>query len=130
VFALDTNTLVYFFKGLGRVSEHLLAEAPAEVAIPSVVLYELELGIAQSSQPAKRRKQLDTLLGVVVVLPFDAEAARSAARIESALRTSGTPIGPRDVLIAGTAVAHRATLITHNMREFRRVHGLSVLDWF
>ena len=130
MYALDTNTLVYLFKGAGHVGERLLAESPADVAIPSVVLYEVELGIALSSQPAKRRKQLDALLGAVTVLPFEEAAARSAAHIESTLRSAGTPIGPRDVLIAGTALAHRATLVTHNVREFRRVRGLSLTDWF
>lgn len=130
MFALDTNTLVYLFKGTGRVGERLLAESPADIAIPSVVLYELELGIALSSQPAKRRKQLDILLGAVTILPFEEASAKSAAHVESALRSAGTPIGPRDVLIAGTALAHRATLVTHNVREFRRVRGLAVTDWF
>ncbi len=50
MFALDTNTLIYFFRGTGRVQDRLLAVPPAEVAIPSVVLYELEVGIAQSSR--------------------------------------------------------------------------------
>jgi tRNA(fMet)-specific endonuclease VapC len=95
-----------------------------------VVVYELELGIALSSQPAKRRKQLDVLLDAVTVLPFEEAAAKSAANIESTLRSAGSPIGPRDVLIAGTALAHRTTLVTHNLREFKRVRGLSVTDWF
>ena len=47
--ALDTNTLVYYFKGLGRVKDRLLSMSPADIAIPSVVLYELEVGIAQSN---------------------------------------------------------------------------------
>ena len=42
--ALDTNTLIYFFKGMGRVAESMLDQPPSEVAIPSVVLYELEFG--------------------------------------------------------------------------------------
>ena len=130
MYALDTNTLVYLFKGMGRVGDHLLAESPADVAIPSVVIYELELGIVQSTQPAKRRKQLDSIAAAVIVLPFDEASAKRAAQIESALRAAGTPIGPHDVLIAGTALAHQATLVTHNGREFRRVEGLSVVDWF
>jgi len=130
MYALDTNTLIYWFKGLGRVGQRLLAESPSNVAIPSVVLYEVELGIALSTQSAKRRKQLDALLGVVTVLPFEETAAKSSAQIESTLRAAGTPIGPFDVLIAGTALANRAVLITHNVREFRRVRGLQVADWF
>ena len=46
------------------------------------------------------------------------------------LERLGTPIGPFDVLIAGTARAHGATLITHNTREFGRIEGLAVEDWY
>jgi tRNA(fMet)-specific endonuclease VapC len=35
-----------------------------------------------------------------------------------------------DTLIAGTALAHRATLVTRNMGEFSRVEGLQVEDWY
>ncbi|HEY7334237.1 MAG TPA: type II toxin-antitoxin system VapC family toxin [Bryobacteraceae bacterium] len=130
IFAPDTNTIIYYFKGLGRVAESFLSVAPAEIAIPSVVLYELEAGIAQSNQPTKRRAQLDELLDVITIMPFDAPSARSAAKLEASLRAAGLPIGPKDVLIAGTALAHEATLVTHNVREFRRVRGLHVVDWF
>lgn len=129
MFALDTNTLIYFFKGIGRVKEHLLATPPEEIAIPAIVLYELEVGIAQSSQPAKRRPQLELLLGVVTVLPFDPKAARRAAEVASSLGRSGKVIGPMDTLIAGTALANDVTLVTHNTREFRRVRGLQLVDW-
>jgi predicted nucleic acid-binding protein len=40
------------------------------------------------------------------------------------------PIGPFDGLIAGTALAEKATLVTHNTREFGRVGGLSLVDWY
>lgn len=32
MFALDTNTVIYFFKGMGRVAERLLETPPREVA--------------------------------------------------------------------------------------------------
>ncbi len=41
----------------------------------------------------------------------------------------GKPIGPNDTLIAATARAHDATLITHNIGEFSRVAGLQTEDW-
>ena len=89
MFLLDTNTLIYFFKGQGKVAERLLATPPAEVAISAVSLYEIEVGIAKSAQSAKRRRQFDTFLAVVSVLPFDRPAARAAATV----RGAGTP-GP------------------------------------
>jgi tRNA(fMet)-specific endonuclease VapC len=35
-----------------------------------------------------------------------------------------------DVLIAGTAIALQATLVTHNIKEFSRVSGLTIVDWY
>ncbi len=129
-FALDTNTLIYFFKGLGNVADRMLATPPTDIRIPAIVVYELEAGIAKSSAPAKRRQQLDELLNTVELLPFDRSAARHAAEIRVWLERRGTPIGPMDTLIAATALANQATLVTHNTREFERVPALQVIDWF
>lgn len=130
MFLLDTNTVIYFFKGKGRVRERLSATRPADVAISAVSLYEIEVGIAKSTHPAQRRKQLDQFLGVVAVLPFDRSVARTAAEVRADLEKRGLPIGPLDNLIAGIALAHRATLVTHNTREFSRLAGLHVIDWY
>jgi tRNA(fMet)-specific endonuclease VapC len=127
---LDTNTLIYFFKGQGRVMERLLAHSPQEIGVPAIVIYELEVGIAKSTSPAKRRRQLAELLAVVTILPFGAAEARQAASIRATLAQAGTPIGPYDILIAGTALAHGGRLATHNVKEFNRVPGLSLEDWY
>ena len=120
--ALDTNTVIYFFKGMGRVAENLGKEAPRDIAIPAVVLYELEVGIARSSHPRQRRESLDALLEVIHILPFDESAASASAELRG--------LGPIDTLIAGTALAHSATLVTHDTKEFSRVRGLRLLDWY
>ena len=130
MFALDTNTLIYYFKGAGRVTARMSALAPSEISIPVVVLYELETGIAKSQQPQKRRRQLDALLAVTKILPFDRAAARQSAQLRAALEKHGTPMGPIDLLIAGTAIAHTATLVTRNTVEFARVPGLRLIDWY
>jgi tRNA(fMet)-specific endonuclease VapC len=130
MYALDTNTLIYFCKGLGQVAARLLATPPSEIVIPSIVVFELEVGIQKSTSPATRRQQLDELKIVVAVAPFDEAAARAAARVRADLESVGMPIGPFDTLIAGTALARGATLVTHNADEFGRVEGLRVEDWF
>jgi tRNA(fMet)-specific endonuclease VapC len=122
VLALDTNTVIYFFKGMGRVAGNLGKEAPRDIAIPAVVLYELEVGIARSSRPRQRRESLDALLDVIHILPFDERAASASGGMQG--------LGPLDTLIAGTALAHSATLVTHNTKEFSRVRGLRLLDWY
>lgn len=111
------------------MARRLEATPPREVGIPTVVLYELAVGIARSAEPERRRRALATLLQLVRVLPFDEASARAAADVRMRLEAAGTPIGPIDTLIAGTALAHSATLVTHNTREFSRVPGLRIVDW-
>lgn len=130
MYLLDTNTLIYFFKGQGRVAERLLSTPPTEVAIPALAVYEIEVGIAKSAQPAKRRRQLAELLSAIKVLPFDQAAASAAAGVRATLEGRGHPIGPLDTLIAGTAISQRATLVTRNTREFKRVSRLVLTDWY
>lgn len=130
MWVLDTNTLIYFFKGQGRVSDRLLSHPPGDIGIPAIVLYELEVGIAKSTSPRKRREQLKALADVTRVLPIGPAEAESAARIRVNLEKRGTPIGPYDLLIAGTAQAENATLVTRNTREFGRIKKLQVEDWY
>ena len=130
MYALDTNTVIYFFKNVGHVAEHLFSLPPHEIALPSVVLYELEVGIAKSTAPEKRRAQLNELLTVVRVLPFSENEAAISAKVRATLEQAGTPIGPLDMMIAGTALANNAILVTHNTKEFSRINSLSLEDWF
>jgi tRNA(fMet)-specific endonuclease VapC len=130
MYALDTNSVSYFLKGRGRVAEHLLAQPPSNVGLPSVVLYELEYGAARSQAPADLKARLDALLRILRVLPFAEAEARAAARIRASLEREGKPIGPIDVLVAATALEQHAVLVTHNAKEFRRVKGLRVEDWY
>lgn len=130
MYVLDTNTLIYFFKGSGRVAERMLNEAPTDIGIPAVVIFELLTGIAKSVSPKKRTGQLNSLLDAIRVLPFSIEEAKSSAAIRAQLEKKGTPIGPFDVLIAGTAMANRAILVSRNLAEFNRIDGLKTEDWF
>lgn len=130
MYIIDTNTLIYFFKGMGGVPDKLLAVSPKDIAIPSVVLYELEYGIEKSTSPRKRQAQLKELCSLIEILPFEEEAARIAASIRAMLEKKGTPIGPCDVLIAATALANRGVLVTNNTKEFARVSGLKLENWY
>jgi tRNA(fMet)-specific endonuclease VapC len=130
MFVLDSNCLIYYFKRQGRVVESFLETPPREIAIPVVALYELETGIVKSRFPERNRAQLDEVVSRITTLPFGLPEARASARVRASLEAKGTPIGPIDILIAGTALSHGATLVTHNTREFKRVEGLSLVDWY
>lgn len=130
MFVLDTNTLIYFFKGQGKVSERLLATSPQLIAVSTITLFELETGLLKSNSNAVRRQQIDALVNAVKVLPVNQTVAEVSAKIRFELEAKGLPIGPLDTLIAGTALSAKASIVTRNVREFARVTGLTVVDWF
>ncbi|WP_250658086.1 type II toxin-antitoxin system tRNA(fMet)-specific endonuclease VapC [Alkalimarinus coralli] len=130
MYVLDTNTLIYFFKGMGNVNQRLLSVLPKDIGIPSVVVYELEYGIAKSTSPNKRQKQLEELISLVNVLPFNEQEAKNSANIRAKLEKQGAPIGPYDTLIAGTALSVNGILVTNNTKEFERVKHLKLENWY
>jgi len=130
MYLLDTNSVIYFFKGMGKVAENLFSHTPKEIVIPTIVIYELETGIAKSNAPEKRRAQLQLLLEQIEILHFGVEEAKAAASVRASLEKCGMPIGPIDTLIAGCAKANRLTLVTRNIKEFQRVEGLDMVDWY
>jgi tRNA(fMet)-specific endonuclease VapC len=129
MYALDTNTVLDYFKRKGGVGAKLLAVPPGEVALPAVAAYEVWVGVIGSQNAQRRQAEYEQFLSVVEVLPLDAAACRRAAELRVALERKGEAIGPMDTLIAAIALAHGATLVTRNVREFERVPGLTVVNW-
>jgi tRNA(fMet)-specific endonuclease VapC len=130
MFVLDTNTLIDFFKGRGKVASKLLSVPPSEIALAAVAAYEIWVGVLGSRDAERRQAQFDSFLSLINVVPFDAPASREAAEVRLALERRGEPIGPLDTLIAATALAQNATLVTRNVKEFGRVPGLKVVNWY
>jgi tRNA(fMet)-specific endonuclease VapC len=130
LYVLDTNTVSYFFRGEGKVAERIFECAPSEIAIPAVVEYEIRYGLAKAKRQPQRFAQLETFISSATILPFGSREAAASAEIRAALEQKGLTIGAYDILIAGTAAANSATLITRNTSEFKRIAGLMVENWF
>lgn len=69
------------------------------------------------------------LLNVVPAVPFDEACAQCYADIKTELRRTGKPTGEMDALIAAVAIAHSATLVTHNQKDFENIPGVQLDDW-
>ena len=126
---LDTNALSELIRNPGGpMVQRLAAEAPDAVCTSIVVACELRFG-AQRKGSAALTQRVTQLLAALPVLPFDEPADEHYADIRAALERAGTPIGSNDLLIAAHARSRGLTLVTHNLREFERVPGLTVVDW-
>jgi tRNA(fMet)-specific endonuclease VapC len=129
-YLLDTNVCIGFLRG----SSPLLATRFASVSqadkyLCPVVQAELYFGAYKSAQPQASLTTLKAFIARFPVLPFDEIAAETYGTIRADLARKGNLIGPYDLQIAAIALAHGATLVTHNTKEFSRVAGLQLEDW-
>lgn len=104
--------------------------APDLTGIPVIVAAELWTGVRKAGAGHPRSAaRLEAFLGLFPVVEFTLDAALHYAEIRTDAEAGGKPIGPLDLLIAAQARSLGATLVTANLREFKRVRGLKVLDW-
>ncbi len=133
LYLLDTNALSRLARSLDLSITQKVRENLLNCRVSAVSWFELQYGAARSEHPEKAVPRLALLRMIFPVSePFDDHAARRAADVRVALellRPNAQPIGPFDVLLAGHALALGAVIVTHNVREFSRVHGLAIEDW-
>jgi tRNA(fMet)-specific endonuclease VapC len=97
--------------------------------LAAVVREELVFGALRSRQQQKNLQQVQALLTAHRSLLFDDRAADACAKLRAELERAGQRIGYNDALIAATAIAYNLLLVTHNVGEFSRTPGLSLVDW-
>jgi tRNA(fMet)-specific endonuclease VapC len=129
-FMLDTDSCIALIKRRSAPTlRRLTALAPGEAGISAITLAEMLYGVEKSSQRGKNRRALDEFLLPLEIADFDERAAEIYGAVRAGLEKRGTPIGALDTQIGAHALSLGATLVTHNVREFRRVPGLIVVDW-
>ena len=127
---LDTNICVdILLRRSPEIRRRVKRTVTGEVAVSSIVVAELWTGVMKSSAPTVKAEALHRFLVFVAVLDWPAEAAQVYGDIRARLKASGRSIGALDLLIAAHAIHEKATLVTHNRVEFRRVPGLKIENW-
>jgi len=126
---LDTSTCIDLLRRRRAEGGEMMRFVPEGAAwISSIALSELARGVFLCDIARRERRDLDALLAVAGVRPFDAGAAEATGRIAAQLERGGNRIGPLDVLIGGHALSQGAVLLTANPGEFVRIEGLAVVD--
>ena len=118
---LDTSVLIS--SGSTRIE--------GDLGISAVSIAELEFGVLVTQDPEKRALRLARLSAILRnfdPLPVDSYVAASYGRLAALTQEAGRKTRTRsmDLLIAATAHAHGARLITANVSDFD--HLLGVLE--
>jgi len=128
-YLLDTNIVSDLVRNPhGKVAQRIRKVGEARVSTSIVVAAELRYGAAKKGS-ARLSAQLEAVLSVLDVLPFEPPADVMYASLRTSLEQVGTPIGANDMLIAAHALALGCTIVTDNEREFARVRGLPCENW-
>ena len=94
-----------------------------------VTMFELEYGVEKSQHRKRSQNALTKFLQSLNLIDLDFSAAKEAANIRAQLEKKGLPIGPFDLLIAGTARSRNMILVTNKSKEFERVDDLKLENW-
>ncbi len=129
---LDTSLLIAHERGRIDVDAQAALRPDEPFYLSAITASELLHGVHRATDPAIRTRRaafVERLLMEIPILPIDLAAARAHARIWADLAAQGQLIGPHDLWLAATAIAHDLAVATFNVREFERVGGLRIDTW-
>lgn len=122
MYTLDTNAIIYFLKDDPRaviiIREVLEQNAPVYIS----AIMETEL-FGFSKLTDQEAEQIEAMVDSLAVIPVDSRIARTAGLIR---RNHFVNIA--DSIIAATALFTGTTLLTRNIRDFRKIHSLSLRE--
>jgi tRNA(fMet)-specific endonuclease VapC len=129
---IDASVLIEHERKRLDLEHHLQQGVEEEFFLSVVTASELLHGVHRaidSAVRARRSAWVEAILERFPLLPIDVQVARAHAQIWAELASRGQPIGPNDLWLASSCVAHGLVMVTANEREFRRVPGLKVEAW-
>jgi tRNA(fMet)-specific endonuclease VapC len=128
------SSIVIAAERRGESVEQLIAKiltvvTDQEAALSAIGLTELIHGIYRASTTEIRRRReffLNELLADFAVYPYTQETALLAGKIDGEHQSRGITIPFPDLLIGATALSLGYSVLTVNLRDFRRIPGLDV----
>lgn len=128
-YLLDTNICIYVIKRRPLPMLEVFNRHAGMIAISAITLSELLHGAEKSAAPQRNLAVVENFCSRVEILAYGPKASLHYGQIRSALEQGGTPIGVNDLHIAAHARSEGLTLISNNLREFKRVEGLLLQNW-
>ena len=127
---LDADVIIRGEKSAFDLKNWLTSRANDRFALAAVTVAELWHGVerATGSHKLARQRYLAPILESVPILPYTEQTAYQHARIWAALEVSGNMIGAHDLIVAATALERSDSVATFNIRHFRQVPGLHLIQ--
>jgi tRNA(fMet)-specific endonuclease VapC len=128
-YLLDTNIVSALIRDpQGRITPRIREVGEAQVCTSVIVAAELRYGASKKGSP-RLAVQLEAVLSVLEILPFEAPADATYGLLRTRLERAGQPVGGNDLLIAAQALALGLILVTDKENEFGQIEGLACENW-
>ena len=127
-YILGTDISSYLIRGDHETATKKFSELYDSCAISSITAAELQYG-ARKRNNKQLTQKVKAFCDLVEIIPWDEDAAKAYAKLRVELETSGTPIRNMDMLIAASALARKAVLVTNNTEHFSRIKDLKLNNW-
>jgi len=128
LYMLDTDTVSYLIRGDAPPVTELFAKHYLEACISVITYAELQYGVKKRDNSLLTQK-VQAFCNLVRCISWNNEAALAYAKMRTELEANGNPIGSMDMLIAASALAEEAVLVTNNTKHFSRIKGLRLENW-
>ena len=129
---IDATVLIDYERGQIDLEARIVGREHEAFYLSVITASELLHGVHRAVDPgvrARRSAFVEAVLARFPLLPIDLPTARIHAQLWAELAATGALIGAHDLWLAATCLAHGLTMVTGNVREFRRVPGLAVESW-
>ena len=129
-YLLDTSTCVFFLRGRLNLDELIREKGRENFFISEITVVELRFGAENSDDPTKSHKAVDAFVNGLSIIPIYGSIKRYAKE-KVRLRKIGKPMHDEfDLLIGATAIENKLTLVTDNVKDFERLSGIKIENWF
>jgi len=126
-YLLDTNICVFALRGDSSIIKKL-KNGEKKFYVSDVTIMELKYGAYRSTKVEENLALINIFLKKLRVVPY-AIAVDTFCQEKVRLQRVGLPLEDYDLLIGSAAKATGLTLVTHNVKHFERIEGLTIEDW-
>ena len=131
-YVLDTNHCIHFLNGQFELNLKIDKVGEENCFISEITILELLYGVANSDSTKKAQNKLKLFQFLEGfenrILPIrPVFEAFSEQKVQ--LRKKGTPISDFDLLIGCTALTQNMTMVSRNIKEMKRIEGLTYENW-
>ncbi|MEA3437611.1 MAG: type II toxin-antitoxin system VapC family toxin [Thermodesulfobacteriota bacterium] len=129
MFLLDTDTVIYSMKGKEAVKKNLLLHFNDPIMLNTITLMELYYGAYKSQKVTSNLAKIKLLEQSLEIIHIGMESAEIFGMLKAQLEVNGIRLDDFDLILASCALSNNLTLVTNNLKHFRRIDGLKLANW-